>query len=265
MPQLATETDASGGLLREYTYGLGRISMTTPSAVGFYSTDMLGTVTEMSDISGTSLGEFTSDPYGDNQTATGVDPSVAGNPFGYAGAYQDPVTGLYDMHARQYDAATGRFLSQDPAGVPGTSAYTYVGDNPLGFTDPTGMHRVSNPPNTCPVGAGLRANCRDGGETNPPPTDGSGLPPGGEPQPGGGRCSSADCPVSATTGEKCRLAVAAICGALGLGGSGEPPNVPPRTIPDVAGQIADALERGEERAREQENEREQDNGEAPPA
>jgi hypothetical protein len=47
------------------------------------------------------------------------------------------------MHARQYDPATGRFLSTDPLGTPDISQYSYVGDNPLGFTDPTGMHRAS--------------------------------------------------------------------------------------------------------------------------
>jgi RHS repeat-associated protein len=170
--QLASETDGSGTLLRRYIYGLDRISMTTPTTTGYYSADMLGTVTEISSSTGTSLGEFTSNPFGDNQTSTGVDPSVSGNPFGFAGAYQDPVTGLYDMHARQYDPAAGRFLSPDPLGTADTSQYAYVGDNPLGYTDPTGMHqRAVGSPNPCATAPGVKNNCRKFNASGFPPEE----------------------------------------------------------------------------------------------
>ncbi|MGZ4402572.1 MAG: hypothetical protein ACXVRI_06960, partial [Gaiellaceae bacterium] len=48
LPQLALERDPGGTLIRRYTYGNGRISMTTPSTTADYSTDMLGSVTELS-------------------------------------------------------------------------------------------------------------------------------------------------------------------------------------------------------------------------
>ena len=144
VPQLAAETDGVGALLRRYTYGVDRISMTTPSTTGFYSTDMLGTVTEISNNNGISLGQFDTRPFGDDPSSTGVDPSIAANPFGFAGEYRDPGTGLYDLHARQYDSTTGRFLSPDPLGAEGgSSSYVYVGDSPLSFTDPTGMRRIT--------------------------------------------------------------------------------------------------------------------------
>ena len=64
------------------------------------------------------------------------------------------------MHARYYAAATGRFLSVDPAGsdvrVPQTwNRYTYVLNNPVNATDPTGRcsepASFIGPPAPCPV------------------------------------------------------------------------------------------------------------------
>lgn len=63
---------------------------------------------------------------------------------GYTGHYEDPLTGLTYMQARYYDADLGRFLSIDPVGtVPGDifnfARYAYANNNPMLFTDPTGM------------------------------------------------------------------------------------------------------------------------------
>src|SRR5262249_46092858 len=55
----------------------------------------------------------------------------------------DPVTGLYNLRARQYDVSAGHFLSQDRfTGVdtdPITlNKYVYASNNPANHTDPTG-------------------------------------------------------------------------------------------------------------------------------
>lgn len=146
LPQLALERDSSGALVRRYTYGNERVSMTTPQTTAYYSTDSLGSVTELSGGSGTQLGQYDNQPFGDGATSTNVDPSVTGNPFDFTGEYQDSKTGLYDLRARQYDPTTSRFFSPDPLGAQdASSSYTYVADNPLGYTDPSGMKRQ----NTC--------------------------------------------------------------------------------------------------------------------
>ena len=146
LPELAQETDSSGGLIRGYTYGSSVISMTTPSATAYYSSDATGSITEMSSASGASLGQYDRNPFGDGATSAGVDASVAGNRIGLGGEYQDPTTGLYDLRARQYDPATSRFTTRDPLGPQNAaSAYTYVADNPLTYTDPSGEKRT----NTC--------------------------------------------------------------------------------------------------------------------
>jgi RHS repeat-associated protein len=142
LPQLAIETDSAGSLLRRYIYGVGRISMTTPSTTAYYSTDAIGSVTELSGAAGAVLGQYSQQPFGDSPTSSNVDPSVAGNPFGFAGEYQDPPTSLYNLRARNYDSTTSRFLSPDPLGPQdAANTYAYVANNPLRFIDPSGMKR----------------------------------------------------------------------------------------------------------------------------
>lgn len=48
---------------------------------------------------------------------------------------------LYNYHARLYNPAVGRFLAPDPARE-SASPYSYVGNNPINFTDPTGKVRL---------------------------------------------------------------------------------------------------------------------------
>ena len=62
-------------------------------------------------------------------------------PYRFTGKEQDAETGLYYYGARYYDPRLGRFLSVDPLAekYAGWSPYAYVFDNPLKFTDPTGM------------------------------------------------------------------------------------------------------------------------------
>ena len=50
------------------------------------------------------------------------------------------------MRHRWYDAQLGRFLSQDPIGhAGGLNLYSYVGNNPTTFNDPSGL--IYPPPN----------------------------------------------------------------------------------------------------------------------
>ncbi|WP_130800342.1 RHS repeat-associated core domain-containing protein, partial [Streptomyces otsuchiensis] len=55
----------------------------------------------------------------------------------------DATTGLYNIGAREYDPALGRFISLDPimdlTDPQQIHGYTYANNNPLAFTDPTGL------------------------------------------------------------------------------------------------------------------------------
>jgi len=66
-------------------------------------------------------------------------------PFKYAGQvgiFAESDTLLY-MRARYYDVEVGRFISEDPAGfIDGPNLYAYVGENPIGAFDPSGLVNV---------------------------------------------------------------------------------------------------------------------------
>ena len=68
-------------------------------------------------------------------------PSV--QPYKYNGKELDTKKGLnwYDYGARHYDAALGRFTTNDPLAEKyySMSPYTYCADNPVKFIDPNGM------------------------------------------------------------------------------------------------------------------------------
>jgi RHS repeat-associated protein len=158
LPQLALEQDGTGSLLRRYGYGLDRTSFTTPSTVAYYSSDALGSVTELSSTTGVQLGQYDSLPFGDTATSSNVDPSVASNPFAFTGEYLDPATGLYDLRARQYDPTSGRFTSPDPLGPQAAGTYVYSGDNPLTQIDPSGLRHTPSCSLLCHIG-GLTVGC----------------------------------------------------------------------------------------------------------
>jgi RHS repeat-associated protein len=101
----------------------------------YYSTDQLGSTTTLTDQTGDTVASYTYDAYG-NPTGT---VSSTENPFRYAGQYTDPETGLQYLRARYYDPSTGQFLSRDPLEAQTRDPYGYAADNPLSFTDPTGM------------------------------------------------------------------------------------------------------------------------------
>jgi RHS repeat-associated protein len=62
-------------------------------------------------------------------------------PFGFAGGLYDSDTGLTHFGARDYDAETGRFISQDPLDFSGgdTNLYAYAWGDPVNVVDPEGL------------------------------------------------------------------------------------------------------------------------------
>jgi RHS repeat-associated protein len=68
------------------------------------------------------------------------------NPNRFAGELLDGETGLYDLRARMYDPAVGRFLSLDPrpagAASPYEASYVYALNSPAAWIDPSGLGAV---------------------------------------------------------------------------------------------------------------------------
>jgi RHS repeat-associated protein len=80
----------------------------------------------------------------------------------FAGMEYDSTTGLYYDHARYYDAAIGRFGSQDPMGFAAgdTNLYRYVRNGPTIATDPSG---ALPPPKSLPNPDTAYLNTYEGG------------------------------------------------------------------------------------------------------
>ena len=110
---------------------------------GWYLTDHLGSIGAIMNNSGTVIDHITYDPWGN---PTDSNPS-AGDRYKFTGQEYDSVTGQYNYLARVYDAAIGRFTSQDPMGFAAGDAdlYRYCGNNPTGETDPAGLQEPISP------------------------------------------------------------------------------------------------------------------------
>jgi RHS repeat-associated protein len=95
-------------------------------------------------------GPFKYDPYGN--CFAGSNPCSAGEPYRFTGRRFDAETGLYYYRARYYDPQKGRFLQTDPVGYSAdVNLYTYVGNDPVDRTDPTGRASCDAPGMTsCP-------------------------------------------------------------------------------------------------------------------
>lgn len=113
LPQLAQERDGAGALLRRYTYGIHRISMTSGNTTSYYLRDSLGSSANLTSASGQTQWTYSYEPFGltrSEQKAPGNQPT---NLLKFTGEYLDP-SGLYHLRARQYDPQLGRFLARDP-------------------------------------------------------------------------------------------------------------------------------------------------------
>ena len=85
-------------------------------------------------------GSFAYDSFGNPQGTPG---GTATTNYHFAGEQTDPSTALVDLRARSYDPHAGRFTTRDAlvqggVGTQGFHRYAYVGNNPVGLTDPTG-------------------------------------------------------------------------------------------------------------------------------
>ncbi len=97
--------------------------------------DALGSTVALTDSSGNVLDQTTYDPYGNT---TDTQPGEA-SAFEFTGRENDGNS-FYNMRGRYYDPQIARFISRDPAGLAGgINMYTYAGDSPTNFTDPTGV------------------------------------------------------------------------------------------------------------------------------
>jgi RHS repeat-associated protein len=101
--------------------------------------DAQGSTRAIADSNGIIGESYVYDAFGQLQ-ASGATPQ---SHYLYTGQFFDSGTQLYDLRARSYDPATGRFLSRDtvyPSGdnVGELNRYGYVANNPVNAIDPSG-------------------------------------------------------------------------------------------------------------------------------
>jgi RHS repeat-associated protein len=102
----------------------------------FFARDRLGSVTEVTDLTGALLAGYRFDPYGRRTLAAGADIT----PVGFTGAMWQQSTGTWVTLHRNYNPSLGRWLREDPIGLRGgTNLYAYVEGNPVNLTDPYGL------------------------------------------------------------------------------------------------------------------------------
>jgi RHS repeat-associated protein len=143
--QVAAVYKPDGTVLTSYVYGDGPISQTQGGQVHYYVTDALGSVRALTDATGAVTDRFTYDAYGSLLRHTGTTTSSVL----FAGQWYDPVTGLVNLRARQYDPALGRFISVDPASpnrsdTQSLDRYTYTRGNPVDRIDPSGRQDLGD-------------------------------------------------------------------------------------------------------------------------
>jgi len=117
-----------------------------------YSTDALGSTVALSEGSGTTLTEYTYEPFG-GFTTSGAGTSSS---FAFTGREADG-TGLFFYRARYYDSRLQRFTAEDPVefAAGDTNLHAYVSNSVPNLTDPTG--ELPAPLVGCAIGAAMAA------------------------------------------------------------------------------------------------------------
>jgi RHS repeat-associated protein len=105
----------------------------TTGTVTYLHHDQAGSTRLLTGSTGKTEGSYSYGAYGVSEHS-----GTATTPLGYDGQYTSSDTGLIYLRAREYDPATAQFLSVDPLVWLTRAPYTYAGDNPLNFGDPSG-------------------------------------------------------------------------------------------------------------------------------
>ncbi len=128
--------------------GSERVATLAPSGgVQYYHPDHLGSSSVITDGTGATVQALTYFPYGATRTNSSSSTPAVDVPYKYTGQELDTSTSLYDYEARSYDPVLGRFISADtivpdPSNPQDLNRYSYVRNNSINYSDPTGHNSV---------------------------------------------------------------------------------------------------------------------------
>jgi RHS repeat-associated protein len=112
------------------------LAMLRGTTTDYYEADGLGSVSSLTDATGALAQTYTYDSFGNTTASSGT----VRNYLQYTGREFDTETNLYFYRWRYFDAASGRFLAEDPEGFnAGVNFYVYALNNPVVHTDPFGL------------------------------------------------------------------------------------------------------------------------------
>ena len=121
------------------------VSQGATNNVRYLHGDHLGSTSVITDETGIVVERLSFDPHGKRRQPNGQDatqPIESSVNRGYTGHEMDDESGLINMNARGYDPVLGRFMQADVIadsfGGQGLNRYSYVLNNPLSATDPSG-------------------------------------------------------------------------------------------------------------------------------
>jgi len=150
-------TQYAGGTYEYRTtlYGAGRPigevlaindSGTFTEQTRYFHSDAQGSITAVTDANGAVLTRYRYDPWGKQTLVSGSNTGISQTRQGHTG-HEMLDGGLTHMNGRLYDPLISRFVSadpyvQDPYNLQSLNRYSYVWNNPLGYTDPTGYFRL---------------------------------------------------------------------------------------------------------------------------
>lgn len=142
--------DESGHTVGEYTQGSLSgietvylndlpIAVLAPQGNFYVVADHIDTPLVLAQADGANVWDWRNrDPFGNNPPVS--TPVLQAYDHRFPGQVADVETGLFHNYFRDYDPLLGRYVQSDPIGlVGGPNTYAYVGGNPVGLTDPTGL------------------------------------------------------------------------------------------------------------------------------
>jgi RHS repeat-associated protein len=139
------ELNGANSIVARYTHGPGidePLIMEKNGQSFYYQRDGLGSITEITNQSGSVVQRYTYSSFGKIESQ--LDANFV-QPYTFTSRELDGESGLYYFRVRYYDSISGRFVTEDPKGFAASvNFYGYVDGNPVSRVDPYGLDALTD-------------------------------------------------------------------------------------------------------------------------